>query len=69
VRAQFRRLLEIARREGTALAIGHPYPATLAVLEEQLSQLADQGIQLLPVSRLIELQNERRLAWQTPLSR
>ena len=69
VRAQFRQLLEIARREGTALGIGHPHPATLAVLEEELAQLAGQGIQLLPVSRLIELQNERRLAWQTPLSR
>ena len=69
VRAQFRQLLEIARREGTALAIGHPYPATLAILEEELAQLAGQGIQLLPVSHLIELQNERRLAWQAPLSR
>lgn len=69
VRAQFRQLLEIARREGTALAIGHPYPATLAILEEELAQLAGQDIQLLPVSRLIELQNERRLAWQAPLSR
>jgi len=66
VRAQFRQLLEIARREGTALAIGHPHPTTLAVLEEQLAQLPDQGIQLLSVSRLIELQNERRLAWQMP---
>ena len=66
VRAQFRQLLAIARREGTALAIGHPYPATLAVLEEELAQLAAQGIQLLPVSGLIELQNERRLAWQAP---
>lgn len=69
VRAQFRQLLEIARREGTALAIGHPYPATLTVLEEELAQLAEQGIQLVPVARLIELQNERKLAWQAPLSR
>jgi hypothetical protein len=69
VRAQFRQLLEIARREGTALAIGHPYPATFEVLEEELAQLADRGVQLVPVSRLIELQNERRLAWQAPLSR
>jgi len=68
VRARFRQLLEIARREGTALAIGHPYPATLEVLEEELAQLPEQGIQLVPVSRLIELQNERRLAWQAPLS-
>jgi hypothetical protein len=69
VRKQFRQLLETARREGTALGRGHPYPATLAVLEEELAQLAGQGIQLLPVSRLIDLQNERRLAWQAPLSR
>ncbi len=69
VRAQFRRLVEIARRDGTAVGIGHPQPATLQVLAEELEKLPLQGIQLLPVSRLIELQNERRLAWQTSSSR
>jgi polysaccharide deacetylase 2 family uncharacterized protein YibQ len=68
IRAQFRRLVAIARRDGTAVGIGHPQPATLQVLAEELEKLPQQGIQLLPVSRLIELQNERRLAWQTSSS-
>jgi polysaccharide deacetylase 2 family uncharacterized protein YibQ len=64
VRAQFRRLLDTARRQGTALGIAHPYPETLEVLAEELETLGEQGIRLVPVSRLIVLRNERRLAWQ-----
>ena len=64
VRKQFRELLRHARTEGTALAIGHPHPATLTVLAEELPRLAAQGIQLVPVSQLIQRQQERRLAWQ-----
>jgi polysaccharide deacetylase 2 family uncharacterized protein YibQ len=69
IRAQFRRLLAEARREGTALGIGHPRPATLQVLAEELAHLEEQGIQLLPVARLIELQANRRSTWQASLSR
>ena len=69
VRAQFRKLVAIAKRDGTALGIGHPFPGTLGVLTEELENLHRQGVQLLPVSRLIELQNERSIAWQTSLSR
>ena len=54
VRSQFRRLIAKAQAEGTAIGIGHPYPATLAVLAEELPRLADQGIQLVPVSQLVE---------------
>jgi len=69
IRAQFRRLLAAARAEGTALGIGHPRPATLQVLTEELAHLDEQGIQLLPVARLIEMQADRRLTWQASLSR
>ena len=69
VRRQFRELLRHARRDGTALAIGHPHPATLAVLAEELPGLTEQGLQLVPVSTLIARQQERRLAWQGSLSR
>jgi len=69
VRAQFRKLLADARREGTALGIGHPHPATLQVLAEELARLDEQGIQLLPVASLINMQAERRLTWQASLSR
>jgi polysaccharide deacetylase 2 family uncharacterized protein YibQ len=69
IRTQFRRLLAHARHEGTALGIGHPYPATLQVLSEELTNLEQQGIQLLPVASLIRIQEQRRLTWQASLSR
>jgi uncharacterized protein len=69
VRAQFRQLLADARRDGTALGIGHPYPATLQVLAEELTHLDEQGIQLLPVASLIKMHSQRRLTWQASLSR
>lgn len=53
---QFERLVELARKQGTAVAIGHPYPDTLAVLEEKIPQLDAAGIQLIPVSQLIRQQ-------------
>ena len=43
----------IARERGSAVAIGHPYPETLEVLEETLPALAGEGIELVPLSRLI----------------
>lgn len=62
-RAQFQRLIEMARHEGGALAIGHPYPETLAVLAEMLPQLAAMGVELVPPSQLIR-RTERRLLAQ-----
>ena len=57
---QFERLLKRARSQGSAVAIGHPYPQTMAVLYEQLPRLADQGIEpalyVLPESPVTDLQ-------------
>lgn len=53
VNAEFDRLLRLARRDGLALAIGHPHEATLQVLRERLPQLAQEGIELIsPVQML-----------------
>ena len=54
VRGQLRRLVARAQRRGSAIAIGHPYPDTLAVLAEQLPLLAAQGVELVAVSQLVE---------------
>ncbi|NQD36202.1 divergent polysaccharide deacetylase family protein [Permianibacter sp. IMCC34836] len=51
---QFDYLLKLARQRGHALAIGHPRPATLQVLEQRLATLADAGIVLVPVSGLLQ---------------
>ena len=69
IRAQFRRLIDIARREGTALAIGHPRAETLAVLHQELARLDAYNIQLVPVSRLIEIEHRSKGLWQASLSR
>lgn len=66
VAAQFDRLLREAQKRGFAIGIGHPYPATLDVLEPALARLqADPRFELVPVSRIVamleagELQRER----------
>ncbi len=65
---QFRRLLKLARKHGSAVAIGHPYPQTLALLEKRLPALARQGIRLVPVEELIQIQQEDEPTWQASWS-
>jgi polysaccharide deacetylase 2 family uncharacterized protein YibQ len=50
---EFTHLIETAQRKGTAIAIGHPHPQTLAFLEANLGRLREAGIELLTVSQLI----------------
>lgn len=47
---EFERLKELARRNGMAVGIGHPYPATLAYLERVLPELAAEDIMLVSVA-------------------
>ena len=49
----YRDLLARAKQDGSALAIGHPHPATLALLERELPRLADQRVKLVRVSTLV----------------
>ncbi len=53
IRRQFERLKTLARRNGAAVAIGHPYPTTLEALEQLLPSLGDEGIRLVPVRELL----------------
>ena len=53
---EFERLKREARAHGYAVAIGHPYPETLAFLEAELPRLAEQGFELVPVSELVGMQ-------------
>jgi polysaccharide deacetylase 2 family uncharacterized protein YibQ len=52
---EFRRLLALAKRRKTAIAIGHPYPSTLQYLEHAIPMLQQEGIQLISVSEMLKL--------------
>jgi hypothetical protein len=60
IRAQFRLLIAKALKDERALAIGHPYPETLKVLEEELPRLAGYGVRLVAPSELIARQGGYR---------
>ena len=68
IKKQFDYLIKRAHKKGSALAIGHPYPETMAVLEEVLPTLESQGVKLVYVSELIEWREQRRSIWLVSLS-
>lgn len=49
----FEKLIRIARWQGYAIGIGHPYPNTLAYLEQQIPKLESRNIKLVSASKMI----------------
>ena len=68
IRAELKRTVRLAREHGIALAIGHPYPETLDVLEQELPRLAAEGVAILPVSQLLDQHMQRFRTWRAFLS-
>lgn len=68
IKRQFQRLLQVARKNGIALAIAHPYPETLAVLEQMIPTLEKNGFRLISVSQLVKLHMRRFQTWRAFLS-
>ncbi len=58
IEAQLLEVEEVARRRGTAIAIGHPHETTLAALAAWLPKLEAKGLVLVPVSSVVK----RRMA-------
>jgi polysaccharide deacetylase 2 family uncharacterized protein YibQ len=54
VAAELERLLEVARENGAAIGIGHPHEVTLAALEAWIPRALDAGVEIVPVSYLLE---------------
>ncbi|MBW4055083.1 MAG: divergent polysaccharide deacetylase family protein [Proteobacteria bacterium] len=51
---QINQAIRMARKNGSAIAICHPHPVTIATLAATLPRLAGQGVQLIPVSQLVK---------------
>ena len=50
---EFERLKELARKNGQAIGIGHPYPATLEFLEREIPNLEAEGFELVSISHML----------------
>ncbi len=53
IRAQLQLGIAQAQKQGSAVLIGHPYPQTLEVLEQELPRLHSQGIELINLRQMI----------------
>jgi len=50
---EFERLKELARKNGQAIGIGHPYRATLEFLEREIPNLEEEGFELVSISHML----------------
>lgn len=53
ISGQLQQGVALARRQGSAVLIGHPYPQTLEVLEREMPRLKSQGIELIGLPQMI----------------
>lgn len=66
IEKEFKRLLLLAKKQGYAVGIGHPYPETIQVLKRELAKLSSRGIRLIPISQIVEMQ-KGDYQWRAPL--
>lgn len=53
IATEIRKLARLAARQGYAIGICHPYPQTLAALRQESAIFAREGVEVVPVSRLL----------------
>lgn len=61
VAAQFRRALQLARKQGSVVIIGHPHSSTLALLERELPKLREQGVDWVDIGQMIATRSNRAM--------
>ncbi|MEO2267170.1 divergent polysaccharide deacetylase family protein [Pseudoalteromonas pernae] len=66
MRFRFDQLKRIAQRYDYAVAIAHPYPETFAFLQNSLAELEQEGIQLVPLSELVQARTLRLAQANSP---
>ena len=54
IKQQVRKLVEVAKKKGKAVAIGHAKRITLKVLKEVIPEIEKEGIEIVPASSIVE---------------
>ncbi len=54
IRKQLAELTRIVRKNGKAIGIGHPFPSTISELKKWLAEAEKEGIEVVPVSKLMQ---------------
>ena len=54
IKGQLDKVIKIAKQNGSATAIGHPKPETVAALREKIEDFKKEGIEFVPVSAVLE---------------
>jgi len=54
IQKQLDELVEVARKNGKAVGIGHPHPTTISELRKWLADADSQGVKIVPMSRLMQ---------------
>jgi polysaccharide deacetylase 2 family uncharacterized protein YibQ len=57
ITGQLQQGIALARKQGSAVLIGHPYAQTLEVLERELPKLKSQGIELIRLKQMIAVRS------------
>lgn len=65
---QLIRARKLAQHKGFAVAIGHPFPETLAAIKKMSLAMKDEGLRFVTVSQLISELDRRQPQWHAYLS-
>jgi polysaccharide deacetylase 2 family uncharacterized protein YibQ len=54
IKRKLEQLIQLSLSTGKAIGIGHPHPSTLRSLKEMIPKMRDKGIEIVPLSSLME---------------
>jgi uncharacterized protein len=54
IKRQLEKLVQLSLETGKAIGIGHPHPSTLKSLKEMIPRMKEKGIEIVPLSSIVE---------------